>query len=366
MYTLNDEFYMGLALDLAQRTQGQTGINPVVGSVVVKDGAIVGVGTHLQRGTPHAEVHALNMAGDAAKGSTVYVSLEPCSHYGATPPCSERLITEQVARVVVACEDPNPQVAGRGIEMLRRQGIEVEVGVLGERALQLNTKFIKYITTGLPYVTVKTASTLDGKIASRTGDSRWISNEASREMVHTLRHRHQAIMVGVGTVIADDPQLTTRLAVPGLSPIRIVVDSKLRIPSSAKLLTDGLAETIILTTEGADKSKRLLLENAGINVISCGEGPQVDLKIAMVKLGEAGIGSVLVEGGGQLNGSIIFSKLADEVILFIAPKLIGGHTSPGSFVFDGFDLMREAITLQNIEVEQFGDNICIKGTPEYD
>lgn len=366
MEIINDEYYMGLALNMANRSQGQTGINPVVGAVVVKNGEVVGLGSHLKRGTPHAEVHALKMAGDAAEGSTVYVTLEPCSYYGATPPCSEGLIKAGVSRVVVACEDPNPQVAGRGIELLRRNGVEVQVGVLRDEAIKLNRKFIKYITTKRPYVTIKTASTLDGKIASRSGDSKWISNAEARERVHTMRHRHDGIMVGAETVIADDPSLTTRLTVPGISPIRIVVDSKLRIPDEAKVLCDGAAQTILLTTEQASEERRDSLIERGVQIIDCGEGPQVDLRFGLEKLGEMGVSSVLVEGGGRLNGSLLQDQLVDEVILFLAPKLIGGLNAPGSFVFEGFELMKDAVTLSELSVEQIGDNVCITGYPVWD
>ncbi|WP_110932444.1 bifunctional diaminohydroxyphosphoribosylaminopyrimidine deaminase/5-amino-6-(5-phosphoribosylamino)uracil reductase RibD [Paenibacillus bouchesdurhonensis] len=366
MEVINDEYYMRLALDMANRSQGQTGVNPVVGAVVVKDGEIVGLGSHLKRGTPHAEVHALNMAGEAAKGGTVYVTLEPCSHYGATPPCSEGLIKAGVSRVVVACEDPNPQVAGRGIELLRRNGIEVQVGVLRDEAIKLNRKFIKYITTKMPYVTIKTASTLDGKIASRSGDSKWISNAVARERVHTMRHRHDGIMVGVETVIADDPSLTTRLTVPGISPIRIIVDSKLRIPDNAKMLHDGAAQTILLTTAQASEERRSSLTERGVQIIVCGEGPQVNLRFGLEKLGAMGVSSVLVEGGGRLNGSLLQEQLVDEVILFLAPKLIGGLNAPGSFVFDGFELMKDAVTLSELSVEQIEDNVCIAGYPVWD
>lgn len=363
MKVIDDEYYMGLALDMAERALGQTGTNPVVGSVIVKDGALVGLGTHLQRGTPHAEVHALNMAGPNAEGGTVYVTLEPCSHHGLTPPCAERLIREKVGRVVIACKDPNPLVAGKGIEMLRGSGIEVEVGVLRERALKLNRRFIKYITTGLPFVTIKTASTLDGKIASRTGDSKWISNESAREIVHTMRHRHQAIMVGISTVVADDPQLATRLSVPGLSPVRVIVDSRLRIPETAKVLNDHLARTVIVATEQADLAKAEALAERGVEVLRCGRGPLVDLRLALTELGRLGIASILVEGGGRLNGSLLQSRLADEIVLFFAPKLIGGKEAAGNFMFDGYDLMQDAVTLRDIEVEQIGDNVCIRGIP---
>ncbi|MDF9840383.1 MULTISPECIES: bifunctional diaminohydroxyphosphoribosylaminopyrimidine deaminase/5-amino-6-(5-phosphoribosylamino)uracil reductase RibD [unclassified Paenibacillus] len=364
MNIMNDEFYMSLALDMAERAQGQTGINPVVGCVVVKDGAVIGLGTHLQRGTGHAEVHALNMAAGKAQGSTAYVTLEPCSHYGKTPPCSQRLIDEGVARVVVACEDPNPQVAGRGFEMLREAGIDVEVGLLRSRALRLNERFIKYILTKQPFVTLKSASTLDGKLATRTGDSKWISNAQAREIVHTLRHRHQGIMVGVGTVIADNPSLTTRLEVPGLHPVRIVIDSGLRTPLDANVVTGGEAPTIIVTTTAADPAKKAALEAAGVTVITCGDGPRVDLKAAMVKLGEMEIGSILLEGGGTLNGSMLQSGLVDRVVLFYAPKIVGGGAeAPGTFDFPGVALMKEAITLEGLEVEVLGDNVCISGTP---
>lgn len=363
MIRRNDEYYMDLALQMAERALGQTGINPVVGAVVVKDAAIIGLGTHLKRGTPHAEVHALNMAGDAAAGSTVYVTLEPCSHYGLTPPCAERLIKEKVARVVIACEDPNPQVAGRGIKLLREAGIEVEAGILKERALKLNKFFNKFITTGLPYVTVKTASTLDGKIASRSGDSKWISNAECRERVHTMRHQHQAIMVGVATIAADDPQLTTRLEVPGIHPVRIIADSRLSIPTGSRVLTDGMAKTVLLTTADADISRMEKLQELGAEILICGEGPQVDLKLAMKLLGERGISSILVEGGGRLNGSLLELGMIDEVVLFIAPKLIGGLHAPGSFTFTGQELMQNAIRLEELEVEMIGDNICVRGIP---
>lgn len=363
MDVMNDEFYMSLALDMAERAQGQTGINPVVGCVVVKDGRLVGIGTHLERGTPHAEVHALQMAGDKASGSTVYVTLEPCSHFGKTPPCSERLISAGVERVVIATEDPNPLVAGKGIELLQNAGIQVEAGVLRDRASRLNAPFMKYITTGKPYVTLKTASTLDGKIASKTGDSKWISNEEARRRVHTLRHRHQAIMVGVSTVIADDPQLTTRLPVKGINPIRIVVDSRLTIPLESQMLHDSAAPTMILTTELGDPQKKTELQRLGIEVIVCGDGPRVDLKLAMDTLGQREIGSILLEGGGTLNGAMLEEGLVDRVVLFIAPKIVGGLAAPSSFNFSGAERMSDAVTLSDVQFEQLGDNVCITGIP---
>lgn len=250
MEPLNDEFYMKLALELAEGAAGQTGINPAVGCVVVKDGRIVGMGAHLRRGEAHAEVHALNMAGAEAEGATVYVTLEPCSHHGRTPPCSDRLIAEKVRRVVAAMSDPNPRIAGSGLRKLREYGIETSVGLMEERAKKLNETFLKFISTGLPFVTLKTAVTLDGRIAARTGHSKWVTGSASREAVHTLRHRHQAILVGKETVLQDDPELTTRLSVPGLNPIRLVVDSRLQLPPTMRIFGPE-APTWVLATEQA-------------------------------------------------------------------------------------------------------------------
>ncbi|MCJ8011137.1 bifunctional diaminohydroxyphosphoribosylaminopyrimidine deaminase/5-amino-6-(5-phosphoribosylamino)uracil reductase RibD [Paenibacillus sp. KQZ6P-2] len=361
---INDEFYMSLALDMAGRAQGQTGINPVVGCVIVKGGAVVGLGTHLKRGSSHAEVHAVRMAGDQAEGSTVYVTMEPCSHYGKTPPCCELLIEAKVKRVVVACEDPNPVVAGTGIERLRQSGIEVKVGVLRERATLQNEKFAKYITTGMPFVTIKTASTLDGKIATDTGDSKWISNEQARLQVHSMRHRHQAIMVGVGTILADDPVLTTRHeGVEGQQPIRIVVDSRLRISPEARIFKEGASQVILLTTSEVDPSRIELLKEAGATVLPCGDGPQVDLKVALQELGRMEIGSVLVEGGGTLNGALLKERLVDRITLYLAPKIVGGAGAPDSFNFEGIHRMADAVRLDSLEMERVGDNVFISGIP---
>ncbi|WP_438445547.1 bifunctional diaminohydroxyphosphoribosylaminopyrimidine deaminase/5-amino-6-(5-phosphoribosylamino)uracil reductase RibD [Gorillibacterium sp. sgz5001074] len=360
---LNDETYMRLALELAAGALGQTGINPAVGCVIVKDGRIVGMGAHLKRGEAHAEIHALRMAGPEAEGATVYVTLEPCSHHGRTPPCADRLVQERVGRVVVACTDPNPQVAGRGILRLKEAGIPVDTGCLEQESRDLNEVFNHYILTRTPFVTVKTASTLDGKIASRTGDSKWISGEASRAYVHTLRHRSQAIMVGVETVLADDPSLTTRLTVPGLNPIPVIADSSLRIPDTAQVLSRPGA--ILLTTYDAPKEKIRRLEEQGHTVLLTGFGPRVDLREAMRLLGEREISSILLEGGGRLNGAMLAEGLIQKVILFLAPKIIGGMGAPGSFTFDGFDRMQEAIRLGRLRTESFGDDICITGYPLY-
>ncbi|MBD2869602.1 bifunctional diaminohydroxyphosphoribosylaminopyrimidine deaminase/5-amino-6-(5-phosphoribosylamino)uracil reductase RibD [Paenibacillus arenilitoris] len=365
MEILNDEYYMRLALELAAKAAGQTGINPVVGCVVVKEGRIVGVGTHLKRGTGHAEVHALQMAGDEAEGATVYVTLEPCSHFGKTPPCCERIIAAKAARVVVASGDPNPQVSGRGIARLREEGIDVTIGVLEQQSRLMNEKFNKYITTKLPFVTLKTASTLDGKIASRSGDSRWVTGAIAREQVHTLRHQHDAIMVGIGTVLADDPLLNTRASVPAVDPVRIIVDTSLRLPLEARVVTDRTIRTIVLASCSASSDKIAALTAAGVEVVVCGSGEKVDLAEGMKKLGELEIGSILLEGGGRLNGAMLEARLIDKIVLYYAAKIVGGAEAPGTFTFPGVDKMADAIALERVQIEMAGEDISVTGYPAY-
>lgn len=360
---INDEWYMRLALQLAAGATGQTGVNPVVGCVIVKGGRILGMGAHLRRGGEHAEIHALRMAGEEAAGATVYVTLEPCSHYGKTPPCANKLIEAGVARVVAAAKDPNPLVSGRGLALLREAGIEAEAGCLEAEATELNEVFNHYIVHRTPFITLKTASTLDGRIASRTGDSKWVTGEEARAYVHTLRHRYQGIMVGINTVIADDPSLTTRLDVPGLDPVPIIVDSSLRIPEDARVLERP--GTIVLTTyqSATDKIKRL--EARGHRVLLTGFGPHVELEEAMRLLGEREIASVLLEGGGKLNGSMLEARLIHKCVLFFSPKIIGGAGAPGSFDFAGYEKMGEAVVLERMKAEQVGPDLCITGYPRY-
>lgn len=366
MQLLQDEMYMRLALDMAKGAKGQTGVNPVVGCVLVKDGRIIGMGAHLHRGQGHAEVHALQMAGAEAEGSTAYVTLEPCSHFGKMPPCSGRLIDHGVKRVVIAAVDPNPQVAGAGIERLRSAGIEVDVGLLAEEASAMNEAFNKYIVTGMPFVTMKTASTLDGKIAAKTGDSKWITGDLSRAYVHTMRHQHQGILVSVDTVIADDPQLSTRLTVPALQPVRIVADSRLRLPLEAQVLQDlDRQPTIVLTTELSSPERRRALEELSASVLTCGSGPQVDLRLAMKQLGEREIGSILLEGGGRLNGAMLEQGLVDKIMLFVAPKIIGGKLSPQAISMEGWERMKDALRLERFQAEPVGEDICLSGYPVY-
>jgi diaminohydroxyphosphoribosylaminopyrimidine deaminase/5-amino-6-(5-phosphoribosylamino)uracil reductase len=310
----------------------------------------------------------LQMAGSPAEGSTAYVTLEPCSHHGRTPPCCDRLIEAGVKRVVVAALDPNPLVSGRGIAKLRERGLEVTTGLLAAEATLLNEMFNKYIVSRLPFVTMKTASTLDGKIAAKSGDSKWITGEASRALVHTLRHRHQGIMVGVDTVLADDPQLDARLPVPAVQPVRIVADSQLRIPPGARVLQEQDRQpTILLSSSQAPAERRAALEARGVVVLTCGDGPQVDLLLAMRQLGEREIGSILLEGGGRLNGAMLERRLIDKIMLFFAPKIIGGGaTAPGTFTFNGFERMKEAIMLESMQVQQIGQDVCLTGYPRYE
>ena len=296
---MNDDVrYMKRALALAKRGVGRTSPNPAVGCVIVRDGAIVGSGWHKKAGTPHAEVHALQMAGDLARGAQVYVTLEPCCHTGKTPPCSQALIRAGVSRVVIGMGDPNPRVSGGGITELRAAGIDITCGVLEEQCRQINLPFIKQITTGLPYVTYKCAMTLDGKIATCTGASRWISGEESRTYVHRMRARSDAVMVGVDTVIADDPELTVR-HVRGHNPLRVVVDSRLRTPESVRVLTDTKAAGTLIATVESNPRVHLRYLKQGAIVLACREDHgRVSMEDLLFKLGGMGIQSVLLEGGG--------------------------------------------------------------------
>jgi len=361
---MEDERYMRIALDLARAAEGQTGTNPTVGCVVVKEGRIVGLGAHLRQGDAHAEVHALNMAGSNAEGSTVYVTLEPCSHYGRTPPCAERLVREQVSRVVVAMTDPNPLVAGRGLACLREQGVEVLSGVLEQEAKQLNEVYIHYITTGRPFVAVKTASTLDGRIATHSGDSQWVTGSSARQAVHILRRRYAAILVGVGTLLADNPRLTARGdASPERQPLRVILDSQLRTPPDSAALApraDGLPPALLCATAAAPAAARTALAQRGAAIIDCGPGPRVDLTLALAALGKRNIASVLVEGGGTVSGALLAAGLVDKVYAFIAPKIIGVG-GPANFDFPGRPSMGEAIQLERVHTATYDEDILIIG-----
>ncbi|MFO8069024.1 MAG: bifunctional diaminohydroxyphosphoribosylaminopyrimidine deaminase/5-amino-6-(5-phosphoribosylamino)uracil reductase RibD, partial [Alkalibacterium sp.] len=317
--------YMERALELAEKGRGFTSPNPMVGAVIVKDGRIIGEGYHEKVGEAHAEVNAIRSATESVEGATIYVTLEPCSHYGKTPPCSDLIIEKKLEKVVVAATDPNPLVSGRGLERLRKAGIEVVEGILEEKSNRLNEIFNQYITTRTPFVLMKYAMSLDGKIATGTGDSKWISSEQSREHAHQLRGYLSGIMVGIGTVLKDDPLLTCR--VPGYNdPTRIVLDSQLRIPLESKILMDqDEAPTLIITTKKAPISKIKQLKELGVEIMIVPErNGKVDLKKALVLLGQKGIDSILLEGGGTLNAAALEAGIVNKVNIYIAPKIIGG------------------------------------------
>lgn len=359
-----DQYYMKEALQLAAKAEGYTSPNPMVGAVVVKDGRIVGCGYHQKAGTPHAEVHALKDAGVKAEGATIYVTLEPCCHYGRTPPCTEAIKNAGVNRVVVAITDPNPLVAGKGLNVLKEAGIEVTSGVLASEATKLNEVFIKYITTKMPFVVLKAAVSLDGKIATVGGESQWITGPESRLYAHRLRHKYDGILVGINTILDDDPSLTTRLPEgDGVDPVRIVLDSKCRTPVNAKIINQSSkAKTIIAVTEAADKNKITALKKAGVEVlvINDQEG-MVNLDQLLRRLGEMQITSLLVEGGSGVHGSFLTAGVIDKVYWFIAPMLIGGRDAPGAVAGSGIKELTAAVRLNQPRVNRFGADICIEG-----
>ncbi len=364
---LTDEEYMQRALELAQLAEGDTSPNPMVGCVIVDDeGNIVGEGYHHKAGEPHAEVNALTQAKNLAQGATAYVTLEPCAHYGRTGPCCVALARAGIKKVVVACTDPNPKVAGQGLAYLRLQGIEVVTGVCEKEALRLNERFFTWITKQRPFITLKYAMTLDGKIATATGDSKWITGEEARTMAHRLRRQHDAVLVGIGTVLADDPELTTRL-VRGKNPVRVVLDSNLRISLMAAVLNPA-AETLIFTGEDADVVKgEALSALPNVEVVRL---PLTDGKLPITqvvqKLAERGITSLLVEGGSSVHGAFFDAGLADRVCAFIAPKLIGGAQALTPIGGAGTDLVETGWQLEEVEVKQLGSDIMLSGlVPEY-
>ena len=364
MRSSEDEKYMQRALDLAARAQGRTSPNPMVGAVVVKDNQVVGEGYHMKSGTPHAEVHALQAAGDAARGATLYVNLEPCSHYGRTPPCANAIVQAGVKRVIVAGLDSNPRVSGRGLKILQDAGIETLTGVLEQEARNLNLAFFKYIQTGIPLVSLKVAMTLDGKIATSTGDSRWISGEASRKYVHQLRNVYDAIMVGIGTVLKDDPMLNTRLEDKDIrDPIRVIIDSKLDLPSSSNIVkTTRQQKTIVFCSQQADSARQEFLEEAGLTVIKMTVNEEkLPLEEVLRVLGEMEIMTLLVEGGGEINGYLIEKNLVDKVYWFIAPKIVGGREAPTPVGGRGITQLKDALPLKSMEIQRFDEDILITG-----
>lgn len=356
---MTDQACIRRTLALARRAEGLTSPNPMVGAVLVKNGRIIAEGYHKRAGTAHAEVIAIEKAGKDAAGSTLYVSLEPCCHKDKrTPPCTEKIIAAKIKRVVIAIKDPNPKVSGKGIEELTRAGIEVVSGILEEEARKQNECYIKHITSHIPFTLLKVAMTLDGKIATPEGESRWITGEKARKEVHRLRGRVDAIMTAIGTINADDPQLTCRTG-RMKSPVRIVLDPDLEIMETAKVLNCP-PRTILVTSERSSKKKREQLQKTGVSIIEHA-GSRVDLQWLMKKLGAEGIVSVLIEGGSSLASSCLEAGVVDKVMFFIAPKIIGGERSFPAVGGKTFRSLQHAHALTRTAIRRIGDDFVIEG-----
>lgn len=354
---------MAMALKLAEKARGRTSPNPMVGAVVVKNGKVLNSGYHRKAGEPHAEAIALRKAGAKAAGATLYVTLEPCSHTNKrTPPCTPLVIASRVKRVVVAMIDPNPRVSGRGVKALRKAGIEVVTGVLEEDAGKLNEAFIKHVTTGTPFVTLKIAQTLDGRIATAAGESKWITGEEARAAGRRLRDWNDAILVGVNTVLKDDPSLTTRMP-GGRDPLRVIVDSRLRTPATAKIIKQkSSARTLIATLESAPKEKLVKLLDAGAEILLArGRGGRVDLKFLMKMLGSCGVASVLIEGGAEVNASALKSGIVDKVVLFVAPRFMTGRDALCSIGGVSPGRLSQAVDLTGVTSKFVGPDLMITG-----
>ena len=358
-----DAGFMARALELAAGGLGLTSPNPAVGAVLVRDGVIVGEGFHERAGGPHAEAVALARAGAAARGATCYVTLEPCAHHGRTPPCADALVTAGVARVVAACPDPNPRVDGRGFARLRAAGIDVTVGPGEAEARALNRAFFTFVTAGRPHVTLKSAMTLDGRIAAWDGTSRWITGEVARAEAHRLRFLADAVLVGIGTVLRDDPELTVRLpGTPAKEPYRVVADSRLRTPPDAQVLRAGdPSRTIVACRAPAPRRRAAGLRERGARVLELpGEGRRVDLRALLKTLGELDVVAVLAEGGAELGAGLLDAGLVDRVAFFVAPRLLGGRTAPGPLGGVGRSL-KDAVSVTALSYRIVGEDLLIEG-----
>ncbi len=354
--------YMRRAISLAKRALGRTAPNPPVGAVIVKDGEIVGEGYHRKAGEPHAEVNAIRDAGELARGATIYVTLEPCNHTGKTPPCTRAVLEAGISEVVIGCSDPNPRVEGGGAQFLEKMGIKVSKGCLEDECRYLIAPFAKHSSIGRPWVIAKAALSLDGKIATRKGDSQWITNEKARKAGHWIRNQVDAILVGRGTVAADDPQLTCRVR-GGRNPLRVVLDSHLSLPPDVKVFDCTEAETVVFTLDRySESSKAESLRKRGVMVMgSGGPGARVDLEGVLDRLGQMKVQSLLVEGGGEVHGGFFDGGLVDEGVFFIAPMVIGGERAPGAIKGSGVSLLKEAPRLLNPICRRLGDNFMIRG-----
>ncbi|QAT50316.1 bifunctional diaminohydroxyphosphoribosylaminopyrimidine deaminase/5-amino-6-(5-phosphoribosylamino)uracil reductase RibD [Caproiciproducens sp. NJN-50] len=357
---MSDETYMKLALEYAQKGCGWVNPNPMVGAVVVKDGRVIGTGYHQRYGELHAERNALASCTEPPRNATLYVTLEPCCHYGKTPPCTEAILESGIRRVVVGSVDPNPLVAGKGIQILRRHGIEVSEGVLCEACTGLNEVFFHFIQTKTPYVVMKYAMTMDGKITTRSGRSKWITGETARRRVQEDRHRYTGIMAGVGTILADDPLLTCRLP-GGRNPARIICDSRLRTPLNARVVrTAGEAPTILATCS-RDEALAHSYRDAGCEILTLpSKDGHVDLRELMAALGEKKIDSVLLEGGGALNWSALQSGIVNKVQAYVAPKLFGGADAKSPVGGIGVEDPKKAFRLASPQVTQLGEDILLE------
>lgn len=350
---------MKMALSLARKGMPGASPNPMVGAVIVKNGKIVGKGYHKKCGEAHAEVNALKDAGAKAKGADLYLNLEPCCHFGKTPPCTDAVIKAGIKRVVAGTKDPNPKVSDKGFEILRNAGIEIKVGVLEEECRRLNEGFIKRITTGRPFVILKIAASIDGKTATKRKESKWITSEASRRYVHKLRGQVDAIMTGIGTVLADDPELTPRVGKVKKNPLRVVVDSTLKTPESAKVAGGN---TLFATSDKAQARDIERLEARGAVVVIFGsKNGRVNLPPVMDCLGKKGINSVIVEAGTELSASLLKERLVDKVIFFYAPKIIGGVTAPSMIGGMGIERLSEAVILKGMKVGRIGEDVMVEG-----
>ena len=363
-----DVKFMKLALREARKGLGRTSPNPAVGAVIVRKGEVVAKGHHRRAGFPHAEIEALSSLKKSRPGDTLYVTLEPCNHVGRTPPCTQAILKSGIKRVVIGMKDPNPTVAGGGCECLRASGIEVTTDVLETECRILNEDFIKFVTDTRPFVIAKSAMTLDGWIATSTGHSKWVTNDKSRAFVHRLRDRVDAVMVGIGTVLADDPSLTTRLKRGrGKDPLRIIVDTYLRTPRNANVATHhSSADTLIITGENAVPGQQQEFRAKGVStLVFPAVNGRIDMTALMAKLGEMSITSLLVEGGAGITGAMLRAKLIDKFYIFKAPKVLGGDDGIPMTAGPGAKRMNECVILKQIKVRRFGDDVLIRGYPVY-
>jgi diaminohydroxyphosphoribosylaminopyrimidine deaminase/5-amino-6-(5-phosphoribosylamino)uracil reductase len=358
--------YMKHALSLAELALGYTSPNPAVGAVIVKDAMVAGVGFTQSPGSPHAEIMALRQAKDRARGASMYVALEPCCHFGRTPPCVTAIIDAGISEVHIALIDPNPLVAGEGVKQLQEAGITVLIGDHEEEARQLNESYIKFITTGMPFVITKFAMSLDGKIATKDGDSKWISGYESRHYVHRLRHTVDAIMVGANTVVVDDPQLSARRCSgkggkTRVQPLRIIIDGKGKTPASARIFKEP-GKTLIVTAQPVDEEKAKALQEAGAEIVELpAKEDIIDLKELFKLLGKRQITSILVEGGSRVFGSLFDNYLVDKVLVYVAPIIIGGEKARNAVGGDGVSKIADAMHLRNVHMECSGSDMLISG-----